>query len=79
MAHIHRVPQVDGGYRLIALDASGARAVRDDPAMIDAVDVLDVLGVLDVDRHGCLDWAPAGPRRIRRHIIDLLRAEAVPA
>lgn len=53
-------PQIDGGARYLAVSAADADAVRRDPAMIDAV---EVLACLDVLADGGRFWArPLGSR-----------------
>lgn len=69
------VPQIDGTTRLIAMTNRDARAVAQDPALIDAV---KPLGVMDVDRDGTRWLGRAGPQpsEITADVRKALRAEA---
>ena len=51
---VHSIPQIDGGYRLVALDAEDSAAVTRDPAMMDSVGALAILEVLE---DGEQQWA----------------------
>lgn len=54
-----QIKQASGAVRVIAVSDADAAAVRNDPAMIDAV---AVLGAVDVFRDGRQEWGQTGPR-----------------
>jgi len=55
---VHSIPQIDGGVRVVALDAEDSAAVARDPAMMDSV---GALAILEISGDGERQWI----RRVR--------------
>lgn len=68
------IRQADGWVRVLAVSRVDARLVRDNPALIEAI---DVLGCVDVSRDGREEWGTTGPayRDIPADVRALLRWE----